>query len=527
MKSFNDKKKVPELLAPAGSADALVAAVQNGADAVYLGLSTFNARASAENFTLDSLKKWLDYAHLRGAKIHITLNTLLYDDEIDKAVDLAKSADALGADAFIVQDLGLATRLAGNVKAELHASTQATVYNIEGMKKMRALGFQRAVLARELPLEEIAELSQSGIIDTEAFCHGALCMSYSGQCMLSKFTTGRSGNRGTCAQPCRLKYARARGTEPCKDDYKYILSPADLCSLEYMEKLVATGVSSLKIEGRLKSPEYAAAVTGVYRKIIDDPGSLAREDIEKLTVVFSRGGFCSGHQLGKMPLASVTEKTPGKTGLAAGVATDLPKKVNGPVSLYEIEVRPTITLKKGDGITFDAPPKRGSTPYDAEEKAGGVINVISKGTRPDTKKLTIAGKPPFFTGNNRGFYKTYDEELYTELRKCLAPDAELKKVPLTAYFSLKKGEQGVLTLTDNENRCVSALTQEKGVAAEGKSLDAKTAEEKLTAFGGTPFYIEEFSCHIEDGVFIGFSSLKALRREATEMMIQKRTEVSR
>ncbi len=540
------KKQVPELLAPAGSTESLVAAVQSGADAVYLGLSSFNARASAQNFDVENIGQWVDYAHVRGVKVHVTLNTLVKDGELSEAVALAKEADKAGVDAFIVQDLGLAGRLAGNVRAELHASTQTTVYNVEGLRVMKSLGFDRAVLARELPLAEIEALSKADIIDTEAFCHGALCVSYSGQCMLSRFTSGRSGNRGTCAQPCRLRYTRdavcdeiaaaSRGGNASyagsRARFGHLLSPADLCSLEYMEQLIKTGVSSLKIEGRLKSPEYVAAVTSIYRKVIDNPRSLTQQDLDNLTVIFSRGGFCSGHQLGKMPLSAITVDFAGKTGLPAGYAVGEPRTVKGPVSLYEIEIKAEKPLNKGDGITFNAD-KSGPS----EERAGGVINVIKKSGKVaervdcgDTASLLIAGKPPFFRkkGSDRGFYKNYDEKLYAELRRCLLEGAELKKVPLHGFLRVSKGHRAELCLTDNEGRIANALssTEVAEASAVGKGLDRETALGKLSAFGGTPYVLADFDCEIEDGAFINFSELKAMRREATEKMTTERKKVT-
>ena len=530
MKDFNKyKKKAPELLAPAGNADALIAAVQSGADAVYLGLSSFNARASAENFNEDNVRDWVDYAHLRGVNVHVTLNTLVKSDELGKALSLALIADKAGVDAFIVQDLGLASKLAGKVRAELHASTQTTVYNKQGLKTMKSLGFTRAVLARELPLNEIKRLSEAEIIETEAFCHGALCMSYSGQCMLSRFTTGRSGNRGTCAQPCRLKYSFL---EKDKAKFENLLSPADLCSLSYMKELIATGVSSLKIEGRLKSPEYVAAVTGTYRKIIDQPDSLTEQDIDNLTVVFSRGGFCSGHQLGKMPLSSITKNEAGKTGLPAGTALGKARAVKGPVSLYEIDVKANKPLYKGDGISFF-----GGNAKKSDTKPGGVINVIRRDGKPvesvhagERATLLIAGTAPIFFSEetDKGFYKTYDEKLYSELRKCLVPGAELKKVALRGFLILRTGEKAAFTLTDPEGRSVTAYSASEVAKAEcGRGISEATAREKLSGFGGTPFVLTDFVCESDGNVFINFSELKTLRRKATDLITSARIEAAR
>ena len=524
-------KKVPELLAPAGGTEALIAAVQNGADAVYLGLSFFNARAAAENFTLDSLPKWLDYAHLRGVRVHITINTLLKDTELDEAAELALTADKMGADAFIVQDIGLASRLRGKIKAKMHASTQMTVYNTEGLRTLQELGFSRAVLARELSLGEIKRLSRAGIMETEVFCHGALCISYSGQCMLSRFTCGRSGNRGTCSQPCRLKYASVNDSL-----FENLMSPADLCSLSYINELASTGVSSLKIEGRLKSPEYTAAVTAAYRKALDDTEAVTQKDIDDLTVIFSRGGFSSGHQLGKMPLSSITRSNSGRTGLEAGKLIGAPpRKINGPVDIYEINAVSSRKLVKGDGITFYNTQNIGN-------KAGGVINIIEiHGKRTETlepgipAKLTVAGEMPKITFNKKHpsnintdgpvFFKTLDSELYTKLRESFKPGIENKKVPLRAHFILKTGRRAELSLTDDDGRTVTAISDVLPEPSEKRALQLKDAEEKLAAAGGTPFIINQFTCDIDDGIFISFTELKKLRRKAIDLITEKRTEV--
>lgn len=523
------ENRKPELLSPAGNAEALRAAVQNGADAVYLGLSSFSARARAENFTLDTLKEALDYAHLRGVTVHIALNTLLKEEETEQAAEMALAADRMGADAFIVQDLGLATLLCGKLRAALHASTQLTVYNIEGMKELQALGFTRAVLARELPLEEIAKIAQAGLMETEVFCHGALCMAYSGQCMLSCFTAGgRSGNRGDCAQPCRLKYAY--GEEP----FQARLSPADLCSLSYLKELMQTGVSSLKIEGRLKSAEYTAAVTAAYRKAIDAPDAPVQSDIDALTVIFSRGGFSSGHQRGKMPVSSVTLSGAGKTGLPAGQATGKARRIPAPVSVYEIAVTPSRPLARGDGIAFYGAENR-------EKKPGGVISkILRNGAAADalpagaSALLTVTGAPPVFSRNaaapddtGRTFYKTLDAAFFASLRAGFQPGTERKKIPLTGHLVLADGEAAVLTLTDPEGRSVTACSEEPVRQASGSGISEKDAAEKLSALGGTPFVLEKFTWENAGGLFIGFPALKKLRRDAIKQLTEKRTEGSR
>lgn len=282
-----------------GDFECLKAAVQNGADCVYFGASSFSARASAKNFDLAELKNAIQYAKLRNVKTNLTLNILIKNDEFEDAVYLASKAYEYGIDALIVQDLGLARFLIKNFpNLPIHASTQMTIHNLEGVKAAEKLGFSRAVLARELSLNEIREICSNSNIEIEAFVHGALCMSYSGRCLFSSMIGGRSGNRGKCAQPCRLPYELICENKTL--DKGYLLSPRDLCSLEYLPELVKAGVKSFKIEGRMKTPEYVATVTRIYRKYLDkilanSPYIIEEQDKKDLMQVFNRGGFSSGH----------------------------------------------------------------------------------------------------------------------------------------------------------------------------------------------------------------------------------------
>lgn len=279
-----------ELLAPAGSREALTAAVQNGADAVYLGLQAFGARQYAENFDVDSLREAAVYCHLRGVQIHVAMNTLIYDRELPQAVKLAEKAVCAGADALIIQDLGLAkVLLEAGIPIPLHASTQMTIHNRDGARFVQQAGFSRVVLSRELPKQEIEVITQEIPIETEVFIHGALCMSYSGQCLLSSMIGGRSGNRGRCAQPCRLPYEMLENGKNIRRGY--LMSPKDLCLGAYIPEIVTMGVSSLKIEGRMKSAAYVAATTRIYRNCINENRAMTREEVELLENVFSRGRF--------------------------------------------------------------------------------------------------------------------------------------------------------------------------------------------------------------------------------------------
>lgn len=283
-----------ELLAPAGSMEALRAAVCNGADAVYLGADTFNARMNARNFSAADLQEAIVYCHVRGVKVHLTLNTLVLDREMPRAAELIRMAASCGVDAFIVQDLGMVSlcrQLAPDVP--IHASTQMSIHSLEGVMEAAALGCSRVVLARELPAEEIAHICKKSPVEIEVFVHGALCMCYSGQCYLSSVIGRRSGNRGQCAQPCRLPYGYGRF-----ESTRYPLSLKDNCLAGELDELRRMGVASIKIEGRMKRPEYVAIVTRAYRTVLNG-GKLTQADLQELETAFSRQGFTDGYFKGQ------------------------------------------------------------------------------------------------------------------------------------------------------------------------------------------------------------------------------------
>ena len=278
-----------ELLAPAGSMDALRAAVQNGANAVYLGCGAFNARQSAKNFTPQTLKEAVKYCHVRGVDVHLTLNTLVADREMDDAAEMIRHAASCCVDAFIVQDLGivqLCRQIAPHIP--IHGSTQMTVHSLPGVQLCAAMGMKRVVLSRELSREEIRYICANSPIEIEVFAHGALCMCYSGQCYMSAMIGGRSGNRGRCAQPCRQSYGYTHWED------KYPLSLKDNCLVHYLQELDEMGVASLKLEGRMKRPEYVATVTAVYRKALDE-GVVTKPMTDALLTAFNRQGFTDGY----------------------------------------------------------------------------------------------------------------------------------------------------------------------------------------------------------------------------------------
>ena len=289
------KSNLPELLAPAGDMDCLVAAVRGGADAVYLGARNFGARAFAKNFEIDELSRGVIYCHTHGVRVYVTMNTLLTDTEVGEAVALAKILYEIGVDALIVADLGLVRRLRLELpEMELHASTQMSVHNTAGADEAYRLGCARVVLAREVSGKNIARITDECIPETEVFLHGALCVCHSGQCLFSSLVGGRSGNRGECAQPCRLPYSGG-----------YPLSLTDLSLADHIPSLIKSGVASLKIEGRMKSPDYVYTVTSIYRSLVDECRTPTENEKRRLLRAFSRGGFTDGYYTEKIESRSM------------------------------------------------------------------------------------------------------------------------------------------------------------------------------------------------------------------------------
>ncbi len=303
---------MPELLSPVGGPEQLLAAVRCGADAVYLGARDFNARRNAQNFGALDLPQAVSYCHERGVKVHVTVNTLVTDPEWPRLLDTVQDIAQSGADAVIVQDLGVAQTIRETCPSlPLHASTQMAIHNLAGAQALERLGFARAVLARELSVEEIRAIANDCSIELEVFVHGALCMSVSGLCTLSSMLGGRSGNRGLCAQPCRLDF-RCRGRS-------YALSLKDLCAVRHVRALSEAGVASFKIEGRMKRPEYVAAATSAYRQALDGQ----TPDLQTLQAVFSRSGFTDGHLAGRRDLSMFGIRRKEDVQSAGAVLSDL------------------------------------------------------------------------------------------------------------------------------------------------------------------------------------------------------------
>lgn len=381
-----------ELLAPAGSVQALHAAVQNGADAVYLGYGDFNARRNAKNFSAEELQTALSYCHLRGVKVYLTLNTLLTDRELPAALETAGFANALGIDAVLVQDMGLCRLLAqAYPDLPLHASTQMTIHNLPGARFCAELGLTRVVLSRELSRHDIAHITHKAPVETECFVHGALCMCYSGQCFFSALLGGRSGNRGLCAQPCRLPYTR-----PGDKTAGQPLSLKDLSLGAHLEQLRSMGVACLKLEGRMKRPEYVATVTGIFAAALAEHRATTTREQEILSQIFSRQGFTDGYYSGRVDGSmfghrAESAKAPDALNTAARESYETGERVQIPLSGHVVvcaDAPSYLTLWDNAGrevvVEGDAPEIARARPLDEAQlrsqlsKTGGTVFTLDK-----------------------------------------------------------------------------------------------------------------------------------------------------
>lgn len=475
----------PELLSPAGTKEALIAAVRSGADAVYLGGKTLNARRGAGNFDSDELKWAGDYLHERGKKLYVTVNTLLKQSEIGELTELARDLSACGADAAIVQDAGVCAFLREILPSiHLHASTQMAIHNVQGARYLKERGFERVVLARELNLEEIRECSSLGI-ETEVFCHGALCVACSGQCLFSSLVGGRSGNRGACAQPCRLPY-KLNGT--VKSD-GYLLSPKDLMTAADLKSISEAGASSLKIEGRLKRPEYVAIVTSVYRKILDGE-PFTQKDEEELKQIFNRGGFTRGYAMGIRDGDFLSKVRPSHFGVKVGEA----------VSRGEIRLT-------RDVIATDSIAIRAEHAEDVPVKISGFAGRSIKNP---------AGK----TGT---LYRMVSDEQMK--RAAQSVEKEKQVIPLTASLTLHVGEKAALTVSDG---ILTVTHESENVEKANSSMaDKEKISAQLCKTGGTPYYFKNIDIDTDADAFAPSSMLNNLRRMCIETLAQKRIETRR
>lgn len=522
--------KNPELLSPVGDFECLKAAVQNGANAVYLGASSFSARAKATNFADEELKNAIEYAKLRNVSVHLALNTLIKNEEFNDSVALAVSAYNYGVDAIIIQDLGLASYLRENYpEIPLHASTQMTVHNLDGVHQLETLGFSRVVLSRELSLDEIKYIRENTLVELEVFIHGALCISYSGQCLLSSMIGGRSGNRGLCAQPCRLPYELLENNNGniFSLDKGYLMSPRDTFGMEFLPELIKMGINSFKIEGRMKTPTYVGVVTKNYRKYIDlilnnqnldiesqkniikkhlknknlDTGL---SDKEEITQVFNRGGFSTGHFKPTANKDLIFKDKPNNMGIYVGTISHINENKG------HLKLKLENTLSIGDRISIN------NESYTISELMIDNKNFESIEKGSTVKIGRMKGK--ISVGN-----KVYRIET-TKLNKSTSPtfkeDKNFKKVNLNGEIILKKNTAITLRVWSPEgfyeNLEFTASSNIIPSEALNKPISKEKVIEQLSKTGNTEFEFKEINVVLDKNLFVQMSILNDLRRTALE-----------
>ncbi len=497
--------KIPELMSPAGNYTNFLAAIENGADSIYMGVEKFNARVMTGNFKIEEYKEAILYAHLRNVKIYLTLNTLLFDDEIKEALSTLSELVSAGLDAVIVQDMGLASLIHEIFpNLELHASTQMTIHNTDSARMLESLGFSRVVLARELSLFEIKEIKENTKLEIETFIHGAACVAYSGACQMSNLVGGRSGNRGNCAQPCRLSYTLESDAE--KIENLYLLSNKDIYGLPYLKQLVEIGVSALKIEGRNKSPEYVAVTTRIYRKYLDALAesrnfSIDPMDEQKLLQVFNRSGFHSHYFDKKCGKDSISFHCPKNTGIKLGTIVDQYKefikvKLDAPIDLHDgIEVLGT--------------------------ELSGIVTCIKNEDRKITNQRIEAGNIAWlgdFSSKVKPdsvLYKTSSSALKKEVEESYSGKTFFRKNEIYGKIQIKKGCKVQFEVWDQKHHVAlesDAIVDE----AQKTAITKEDVFEKLNRTTDSPFEFKQIAIELDPGSFVPISEFNALRRKALE-----------
>jgi U32 family peptidase len=553
--SKRDELRLPELLAPAGDWECAKAAVENGADAIYFGLDKFNARMRAHNFTEASLPKLMEFLHRRGVKGYVTFNTLVFQNELADAENYLRAIIAAGVDAAIVQDVGIC-RLIRKLSPDfpIHSSTQMTITSATGVDFARELGCNLAVLARECSIAEIEKINAVGRapsraalsigetarkdarhtgLPLEVFVHGALCVAYSGQCLTSESLGGRSANRGECAQACRMPYDLiSDGQQVPLGDKRYLLSPQDLAGLEVLPELVRVGVTSLKIEGRLKAPEYVASITKVYRKALDDlrfanddlrvasPAARQSEIVNRkydMEMSFSRGLY-TGWFGGVNNQQLVHARFGKKRGVFLG---EVARVQNEKVTLHL-----QAPLKLGDGVVFDA-----GRPDEKEEggRIYGIKNFQNKTTRTEESVLEFGYGNIDFNRVRVGdkLWKTNDPELDKRLRQSFAGDGPRFQRPIEMEVHGLVGKPLTIIARDEEGHVVQLDSAMPLAKAEKHPLTTERLREQLGRLGGTPFNLGGLKNNLSGEVMLPMSELNRLRREVAKELETLRAQPKR
>ena len=483
----------PELLAPVGGKEALIAAIENGADAVYFGGSLFSARQYASNFSNEEIESAIDYSHIRGVKAYVTMNTLVKDSELEKAGQYLQFLCNAGADAVIVQDIGILRMLREQLEIlPVHASTQMTIHNPEGVMFLQEMGVKRVVLAREMSLGEIRNIRSQTNVEIEVFIHGALCFSYSGQCLLSSMIGGRSGNRGYCAQPCRKKY-RIGDTEG------YLLSPRDLNMSDHIGALLDAGIDSFKIEGRMKRPEYVAGVVRVYRRLIDRylaaPGDfrVTKSEIHTLLQLFNRE-FTTGYFLGNPGSQLMSRKYPHNRGTVLG------KTVEYDTGTKLVTIDLESPLRIGDGIGI------------GNRETGITVRNIYIGNKmaKEVASGSLIRIPlDIEVCEDEVVFKTFDSKLMASLET-----GHIDKIPIKMSIKARIGEPLGLLIDDGENKIT--ISRDIVSSAKTKPLSKSSIAQHLIKLGSTIFEAKEVDFELDKNIFIPVSELNAIRRQGID-----------
>ena len=518
----NSTVHIPELLAPAGDWDCAKAAIENGADAIYFGLERFNARMRAHNFTEADLPKLMAFLHRRGVKGYVTLNTLIFSQELAAVEQYLRSIISAGVDAVIVQDVGIC-RLIRHLSPDfpIHASTQMTVTSAIGVEFAQALGCQLVVLARECSLKEINQIQQQLAdrqiaMPLEVFVHGALCVAYSGQCLTSESLGGRSANRGECAQACRIPYELVvDGKSVELGDRKYLLSPQDLAGLDVLPELIQSGVTCLKIEGRLKSPEYVASVTRVYREAIDRAVSNLSTQAESahydLEMAFSRGLY-TGWFRGIDNQELVHARFGKKRGVYLGEVTGIRNQ--------QIAVRLEAPAKAGDGVVFDSGhperPEEGGRIYAIDHPKSE--SLLTFGRRDiDLKRIQIGDK----------IWKTSDPELDRRIRQTFSSETPQFQRPIAIEVHGAIDQSLVAIARDPQGHVVQVESAMPLALAQTQPLTSDRLRDQLGRLGNTPFCLGSFVSHLSDAVILPISELNRMRREIVTQLEELRSRPKR
>ena len=512
-----------ELLSPVGDLECLKAAVQNGANTVYFGMDQFNARMYANNINSSNIKEAIMYCKLRNVKTNLTLNILIKNNEFEDALNVAKEPYEAGIDAIIVQDLGLAKYLIKTFPdMPIHASTQMTAHNLEGVLELDKIGFKRVVLSRELSIDEIEFICRNSNVEIETFIHGALCLSYSGQCLFSSIVGGRSGNRGKCAGPCRMPYELLQESNENglvkSIDKGYLLSPKDLCGLSYIPRLVNAGVKCLKIEGRMKNPEYVATVTRIYRKYIDmaldeKEYIVDNNDVEELMQVFNRGGFSNGHLDSNPNKDFIFKDKPNHMGIYLGRV----EKYNKNKGLITVKLMSNIAI--GDSISLE---KEKDSKYLVSELMDKKNNI----KQSNYNNTVIIGRMKGNINLGDKIYKVTSKEL-TEKAHTSYINCENIKTKLNCKITIKKDQPISLNLFTNNNyknklyNNINILVTSDiyPTNAINSPISIERVIKQISKTNNTPYVFDKIVVNLDDNLYIpSISALNELRRTALEKL---------